>query len=181
MAKILAKSRNKKRTLYTVLILIILAVAFFIFRLLNPSVGFKYYEPSYLPPNVSIKSRRIRILPGSTAVEQDFRTVDWGYTIEEYKADRPIGTAQQNYDPTSTKPTCSIMSSPENQQYRTCHWIDYHRIDVHEVTFIKNGTFIQSQLPTTLDESISIKEIGEYVDSFHQKSTIGLPVVRSNF
>lgn len=135
-----------------------------------------------MPPNVSIKARRISIMShSSTAVEQNFRTTDWVYEIQEYKADSSIGFAEQNYDPTSIKPTCDILTSPGRQQYRLCHWIDYGRIDVHQVIFIKDGTYIRSDIPTTLQERITVQQIGKYVDSFKQKSTIGLPVLRSNF
>ena len=172
--------RSKKKMWLVVCSVFILIIGYTIFRILNPSVGFKYYEPSYLPPNVSIKARRIGINSVFTQVEQDFRTVDWVYEIQEYKADSSIGTAQQNYNPTSIKPTCSILTSPAGQQYRLCHWVDYGRINVHQVIFIKDGTYIESEIRTTLQQQISVQEIGQYVDSFKQKSTLGLPVLRSN-
>ncbi len=173
--------RNKKRLLLSIFVVVIFVVGWLIFRLFNPSVGFKYYEPSYLPSNVSIKARRISILPDSKTVEQNFRTADWVYEIQEYKANSSIGTAQQNYDPKSVKPTCDVLTSSAKQQYRLCHWIDYGHIDVHQVIFIKNGTYVRSDIPTTLQEQITIPQIAEYVDSFKQRSTIGLSVVRSNF
>ena len=180
MPEIVSK-RNGKSSWLAVLAIVILVIGYFVFRFFNPSVGFRYYEPSYLLPNVSIKARRISINPSVTAVEQNFRTVDWVYEIQEYRADGSIGTAPQNYDPKSIKPTCSILSSPAGQRYRLCHWVDYGRIDVHQVIFIKDGTYTTSQIPTTLQQQISIQQIGEYVDSFKQKSTIGLPVLRSKF
>jgi hypothetical protein len=172
--------RKKKKILFFILAVIVIGLGVLIFRLLNPGVGFRYYEPSYLPPNVSIKALRISINAVSTAVEQDFRTVDWVYEIQEYKADTSIGTAQQNYNPASAKPTCSILTSSMKQQYRLCHWIDYGRINVHEVIFIKDGTYIRSDIPTTLQQPISIQQIGKYVDSITQKGTTGLPVLQSN-
>jgi hypothetical protein len=181
MAETLPKRRSKKRGFLIVLTLVFLVIGFSIFLLYNPSVGFKYYQPSYLPPNVSIMERRISVTGGSTSVEQDFRTVDWVYEIQEYKADSSIGTAQQNYDAKSVEPTCNILTSSANQQYRLCHWIDYGRIDVHQVIFIKDGTYITSEIPTNLQQQISIQEIGKYVDSFKQRATIGLPVLRSSF
>lgn len=172
---------NKRRALLSICVILVLVVGWFIFRLFNPSVGFSYYQPSYLPPTVSIKARRISVLPSSKEVEQDFRTVDWVYEIQEYKANSSIGTAQQDYNPKSVEPTCDILTSPAKQRYRLCHWIDYGHIDVHQVIFIKNGTYIRSDIPTTLQQQITIPQIGKYVDSFKQKSTIGLPVISSNF
>jgi hypothetical protein len=165
----------------------IVLIAIIIFRYFNPSLGFKYFEPSYLPPGVSIKQRRISVLPrGYIEAEQDFRTVDWVYEIMEYKANGPIGTtsigtANQNYNTDSIKPTCDILSSAKGQQYRLCHWIDYGRIGVYEVNFIKDGTFIDSEIPTTLQQKITISEISLYVDSFKPQWTLGIPVLRSNF
>jgi len=45
----------------------------------------------------------------------------------------------RDYDVTSVKPTCSILTSQAQQQYRLCHWVDYGRISVYEVKFIKTG------------------------------------------
>lgn len=121
----------------------------------------------------------------NTQINQSFRTEDWVYAINEYKSDNrhgseTIGHADQNYDPKSTKPTCSILKSSANMPYRLCHWTDYDRINVFEVTFIRSGTFVRSTIPTDLNTDISITETGEFVDSFREKSTFGLPVLRSN-
>lgn len=181
MSETLSKKRSKKQLFLAILIAVILIIGWFVFRWLNPSVGFAYFEPSYLPPNVSIKAKRISINSyAPTHVEQNFRTEDWVYSISESKADESIGSADQNYDDKSTKPTCIIEISPAKTRYRLCHWIDYGKIDVHEVKFIKDGTFINAQIPTTTNEKISVEEIGKFVDSFHKKSTIGLPVLWSN-
>jgi hypothetical protein len=178
-----------RRILYILLgllALIFLVLAFLLFRYFEPDVGFKYYEPAYLPPGVSIKEKRIDIThmlgasETSTSVEQNFRTENWVYEIQEYPADytTTIGTADQNYDPKSVKPTCDSRRSPGETQYRLCHWIDYGRIDVHEVKFIKDGTFVNVQIPTTLQQPVTIQEIDRFVDSFQQRSTIGIPVLR---
>ncbi len=160
--------------------LILIVAGWSIFRYyFYAAVDFKYYEPSYFLPNVSIKEKRIDIGPGRVAAEQNFRTVDWVYSITEYKANELIGSAGQNYDPKSVRPTCSIQDSLENIQYRLCHWIDYGRIDVHEIKFIKDGTFINIQIPTTINQQINIAEIDRFVDSFKQRSTFGLPVLHS--
>lgn len=178
-----------RRILYVFLSLILLAllvVGFLVFRYFEPDVGFAYYEPVYLPPGVSIKEKRISIIgdgPNNTAVEQNFRTEDWVYEIQEYKTDATatIGTADQNYNPKSNQPTCDIRVSPQKVQYRLCHWIDYGRIDVHELKFTKSTTFINVQMPTTLQQGVTIQDIDKFVDSFHQKSTLGLPVLRAKF
>jgi hypothetical protein len=170
---------KKSKWLYIALFMLVV-MGFIIFRLINPSVGFKYFEPSYLPSNVSIKAKRISITRGYTQVEQNFRTEDWVYSISEYKAAVPIGSADQNLDAQSIKPTCNLQVSPLGMSYRVCHWIDYGRINVHEVKFIKEGTFVNVQIPTTLQEQISINQIDKFVDSFKKKSTVGIPVLRFN-
>jgi hypothetical protein len=183
-----SKKRKIARGVAFVIVIALAAVGIGIFRYLNPSLGFTYLEPSYLPPGVSIKQKRISILSGGDVeAEQDFRTVDWVYEIMEYKADGPVdgnsalGTANQNYNTDSVSPTCDILSTSRGQQYRLCHWIDYGKIGVYEVKFIEDGTFIDSQIPTTLQQKISTVEISRFVDSFKPKSSIGIPVLRTNF
>ena len=172
---------TKKSIILTIIVLLVLGFGFVIFRAFNPTVGFTYYEPSYLPPGVSIKDRRISINKyAPTQVEQNFRTEDWVYSIREYRATEKIGFAEQNYDENSVKPTCSIEISTAMIKYRLCHWIDYGKIAVHEIKFVKGGTFINAQIPTKTSEVISVEEIGKYVDSFNKKSTIVLPVLRSS-
>lgn len=175
-------TKMSKKLLLGILIIALVVATYIIFRLFNPSVGFKYYEPSYLPLDVSVKAKRISIARGYIQVEQNFRREDWVYSIREDKADgfHTIGTADQNYDDKSVKPTCFINSSPANMRYRLCHWIDYGRIDVHEVSFIKEGTFVYSQIPTTTSQQISTQDIEKYIDSFKRKSTAGLPILRSS-
>jgi hypothetical protein len=148
-------------------------------RLFNPDIGFVYFEPSYLPYNTSVKAKRITISASYTTVEQNFRTEDWVYSIIERKAVEPIGTTDQNYDAQSIKPTCTIEISPNTIRFRVCHWVDYGRINVHEIIFIKDGTYIYSQIPTALDQEITIQEAGKYVDSFERKMTFGFPVLHS--
>jgi hypothetical protein len=174
--------RQKISRLYIgigIVLLLTLAVGYGIFRYTNPNVGFTYYEPSYLPPTVSIKAKQINTGFGPTSVGQNFRTEDWVYSIDEYKAGRKMDPAEQNYDPKSITPTCNIQTSPAKMRYHVCHWIDYGRIDVHEVTFTKGDTFIIAKLPTSLDTSISLQDIDKFVDSFKQTSTVGIPVLRS--
>jgi len=166
--------------LYAALALIlVLSISYAVFRQFNPNIGFAYYEPTYLPPHVSIKAKLISMgHPGPIAVEQNFRTEDWVYSIREVKAETEIGTADQDYDPTSVKPTCNIQTSPAKMRYRLCHWIDYGHIDVHEIMFRKGDTFITVMMPTSLDNPLRMTDIDHFVDSFEKKSTIGLPVLR---
>lgn len=175
---------TKQRIAILVVIVFGFASALAVIRIYNPDVGFKYFEPSYLPPNVSIKAKRIytfKHYSELTQVEQNFRTEDWVYGISEAREDMfsGVGTASQDYDPTSVKPTCNLSITPAGMQYRLCHWIDYGRINVHEVIFIKDGTRVYSQIPTETSQDISIDEIEKYVDSFEQKSTLWFPVLHS--
>lgn len=178
----MSSPHTKKFIRLSVTLGLLLIGGFVIFRSINPSIGFTYYEPAYLPPNVSIKAKRISMSNGHASVQQNFRTENWIYDIDEREAhdSSSIGSANQNYDAKSVRPTCDVRDSPAHMQYRVCHWIDYGRIDVHEVRFIKDGTFIRSHIPTTTNQQISIQEIGKYVDSFTPKSTIGFPVLRFN-
>jgi hypothetical protein len=181
-----AKSKKSRVFIYVIVAAIVL-IAVVVFRYLNPSLGFKYFEPSYLPPGVSVKQKRISIAAGRyIEAEQDFRMVDWVYEITEYKAGGPdggnsIGSASQNYSTESGKPTCDIISSSKGQQYRLCHWVDYGRTGVYEVKFIKDRTFVDSEIPTTLQQKLTINEISLYVDSFKSAWALGMPVLRSNF
>lgn len=175
---------TKKRITILVVFVLLLAGALAIIRIYNPDVGFTYFEPAYLPPNVSIKAKRISTFKNYselTQVEQNFRTEDWVYGIREAREDifSGIGTASQDYDPTSVKPTCNLSTTPAGMQYRLCHWIDYGRINVHEVIFIKDGTRVYSQIPTETSQDVSIEDIEKYVDSFEQKSTLWFPVLHS--
>jgi len=75
------------------------------FRTSHPSLGFRYYEPSYLPVGTSIKAKRISISPGYKDAELNFRTEDWVYEIQESKAlhEDTIGMTDRDYDVTSVK------------------------------------------------------------------------------
>lgn len=171
-----------KQIVLLVVIALVVAGILAIIRIYNPDVGFKYFEPAYLPPNISIKAKRISYFANNPAqVEQNFRTEDWVYTIREARADTvpEIGSANQDYDSTSVKPTCNLSTTPVGMRYRLCHWIDYGRIHVHEVIFIKDGTWVYSQIPTETSQDISIDEIEKYIDSFEPKNTLWFPVLHS--
>ncbi len=170
---------TKKRLVIGLVVLVAGIVGFFIYTHTNPRLGFKYYEPSYLPPNISIKAERVAIVGETVSVEQNFRTEDWVYSIHQYKAEGTIGGANQDYDPTSVSPTCSLNTSSNNTRYRVCHWIDYGRIDVQQIKLIKDTTFIDVQIPSDLDNPISLQDIDKFVDSFQQKNTRGFSVLRS--
>lgn len=185
MIKRLSLYLQKYWLLYGLGVALILAASTATLLYINPNVGFKHFEPTYLPPGVSIKTKRIGIFDHNVQTNQNFRTEDWVYSISEYKASlypgaNTIGSANQDFDPSSIKPTCNIRTSPAGVQYRVCHWVDYERINVHEVIFVKSGTYIRSTIPTALDQNISFSEMDRYVDSFVEKHTFGLPVLRAN-
>lgn len=171
----------KSRLVVAVVLILIAATAYACFRMYSRSIGFTYFEPLYLPPNVSIKEKKISINRGYAAAGLNFRTEDWVYSIREDKsgASSQIGTAAQDYDPKSIKPTCLIQQTPAQMRYRLCHWVDYGRIDVHEVIFIKGDTYIYSQIPTKTDQTITVDQIEKYIDSFQRNATRGLPILRS--
>jgi hypothetical protein len=175
------RSFPRKQLVISLAVLAMAIIAGAIFRYNNPSVGFTYFEPAYLPAGTSIKAKRIDISKGYTSVDQNFRTEDWVYGIVEHRVDDTgsIDAASQNYDPESVEPTCSFSTTPAHMRYRLCHWVDYGRIDVHEVIFIKGNTYIYSEIPTGTDQTISVEQVEKYIDSFQQKSTLGLPVLRS--
>jgi hypothetical protein len=166
---------------FVIIVIALSILGILLYRINNPSLGFTYYAPAYLPPGVTIKQRRITTDPGGTSVDQDFRTVDWVYDITEYKRDNAsIGSANQNFSVSSREPTCSIrVISSQQLRYRVCHWVDYGRISVYEVKFIKGGTFIYSQIPTPLSQPINLSIIDHYVSSFTSKSAAGLQILRS--
>jgi hypothetical protein len=163
------------------LVVVFLVAGFGIFKLLNPNVGFTYYEPAYLPPGVTVKAKRIFTHKDYRRVEQNFGTDNWIYSIDEYKAgeDATIGTVSGKYDEDSEKPSCEVRKSAAGMRYRLCHWIDYGRTNVYEVKFIKDGTYVNAQIPSALNERIGKGEIDKFVDSFKEKTTIGIPVHRS--
>jgi hypothetical protein len=176
-------TRVKKQAVAGILLLIIIFILVAIYRWFNPALGFKYYEPSYLPPGVSIKEKRIAITRGYIDAEQNFRTVDWVYQISEFSAkgkNLTTGAPSQDYDANSINPTCKTSTSTLGQLYLLCHWVDYGKISVFQVRFIKKGTYVDAQIPTTLQQKFDTGEINNFVDSFKSKRTFGMPVLRSN-
>jgi hypothetical protein len=170
---------KKHKLLVLYLDILIIFFAAIIFHFFNPSLGFHYFEPTYLPPNVSIKQKRITMYPKDSRAELNFRTEDWVYQITEGKTNNgSVGDSPQNYDSKSIKPTCVIKDTPANMHYRLCHWIDYGRIDVHEVTFTKNGTGILLRMPSETKQDITIDQIERFIDSFQPKSIHGIKINR---
>lgn len=177
-----SRKRNYlKLTVISIALILAALAGYYVFRLYHPAVGFRHFEPSYALPGVTITDRRISITNGSMATEQNFGTKDWTYAITERKAGGPLGNGIQNYNPASIKPTCKTQTSPENMRYRLCHWIDYGRTNVYEITFIKLGTLVRAVIPTGLDKPLAIDNLSKFVDSFRQRSTLWLPVVSSKF
>jgi hypothetical protein len=179
-------AKNEKLTgAYIVLGIIILVVALVIYWIAHtffPSLGFTYYEPTYLPPGVSIKERRIDIYHNNNkTAEMNFRTVDWVYSLAEYPSEgnNNLGTARQNFSVDSIKPTCSLLTTPQKTKYRLCHWVDYGHYSVYEVRFTHGGTYMWGRLVENLSTKLGPTEIGKFIDSFQPKSTHGFPVLRS--
>lgn len=151
---------------------------------LTPPVDFTYYEPTSLPPGMSIQQKRVTVLSpvGSStrtfSAGQNFRTEDWVYEIYQYRdKGLAIESALQDFDASSVKPTCSFYTSPGRQYYRLCHWVDYGRIGVYEIKFTRGGTRFDVRMPTEVNQKLSLEEINKFVDSFTPKSTFGLPVL----
>jgi hypothetical protein len=55
------RASSKKYVIIVFLTIVIAVIAYTVFRQINPRVGFKYFEPAYLPPSTSIKEKRISI------------------------------------------------------------------------------------------------------------------------
>jgi hypothetical protein len=155
----------------------------------NSRFGFQYYKPTNLPAGFHITDKRIDIanpdgqLYGISA-ELNLRTEDWVYAIRESRANSEASpdssstrTNLRNYDPKSVAVTCEEQTSPKGQPYRLCHWIDYGRISVYEVNFVKGGTFINTQLPGTINVVVPVYQISNYVDSFVKASATGFKTV----
>lgn len=156
----------------------------------DPRFGFQYYQPTALPDGFHIVDKRIDIsdpdgeILGITA-ELNLRKVDWVYAIRESRADAPydsvgpsdIQTNFSNYDPASVKPTCRQMLSPMKTTYRLCHWIDYGSIDVNELKFIKNDTYIYTQFPGSISKPIPLAALDRYVDSFVKADANSFPLL----
>jgi hypothetical protein len=164
-----------------VALLAVLATVTYLAYSNSHSLGFTHFYPEYIPGGNSIKAQRMSLYkdkrPNST--ELNFRIEDWVYSIAEWKDDDDtIGTAKQDYDNTSAKPTCSVKTSQQKMPYRLCHWIDYGYIDVYQVRFIKKDTFIRAMIPGKLTNKISENDIDKFVDSFKQKSTSDMEIRR---
>ncbi len=179
--------RSGKFVWLLVVIVVFLGVSYIAFRAFTSTIHFTYYAPSYLPPGIAIKEKRVSITDDGTnrfeSVDLNFRTEDWVYSIMEYKASRSdsIGTADQKYNEKSVKPTCSIYKTPNWTKYRLCHWVDYGKIGVQEVKFKKGSTFINAMIPTDPKKPASVDEITKFVNSFKRKSINGIPIERSRY
>jgi hypothetical protein len=108
----------------------------------------------------------------------NLRAEDWVYAIREWRATSENTTTDlNNFDPTSIVPTCAERKSTDGQQYRLCHWLDYGKISVYEVKFIKKGVFIDTTFPTTIQKPIVLDELNGYVDSFSPANLDGIPIL----
>ncbi len=172
---------------------IILAVALFAgsywyqstHPLSNWRFGFQYYKPTELPAGFHITDKRIDILSPDGKLfgidaEMNLRTEDWVYSITESKVmegDSDVYTSLNNYDPSSIGVTCRQGHSPKLQLYRLCHWVDYGRISVYEVKFIRGNTYINTDFPGKTSSVVPVSVIDRYVDSFVKGSATGFKIL----
>lgn len=191
----MANKRSTKRRVtlaaFAVVALVVVGFAGYVLYiathpLSNAQYGFQYYKPAELPAGFHITAKRIDIsnpdgkLLGID-VELNLRTQDWVYDIMEYRVGS--GDAQNtrtkltNYSPASVGVTCRQVTSPAKQVYRLCHWIDYGRISVYQVNFIKGNTFIDTNFPGTKSSVVSVSSISTYVDSFVAANATGFPIL----
>jgi len=153
--------------------------------------SFQYYNPTKLPAGFAITAKRIDIGLATNApvAEMNLRTEDWVYEISESDGGLAEPTTTEvdvnNYTPNSVKPTCTGITSSQKQYYRLCHWLDYGRISVYEVKFMKydnnheNPTFIVTEFPSTKDRIIDQSEIDNYVDSFVKARASGFKLLNA--
>lgn len=157
----------------------------------NPKFGFQYYKPTELPSGFRISEKRIDLgmRPQDMAAEMNLRNGDWVYEIREtngnFSDPSAMSTTANNYNPLSSSVTCSARVSPKEQGYRLCHWVDYGRISVYEVRFLKydkdkagNSTFIDTEFPAIISKVISSSEINKYVDSFTKTRATGFKLMQ---
>jgi len=164
-------------------VLLVIALPWAVYDHVQHQVDFQFYEPTQLPVGVSIRQKRLdRGGYGGSPVriELDFRRVDWVYSVDELKATNArhdTMTTLHNYDPTSVGVTCTQRHTASGMSYRLCHWIDYGRINVYQINFVKGGTYVTCQMPNESKTVISVASLDAFVDSFKPASTAGLPVL----
>lgn len=142
--------------------------------LADPKWGFQFYTPQQLPSGFRVAGSRISV--GSSdgkifgvSAEMNYGTTNWIYSLSEYRNDgTQERTSLRNFDTNSVSPTCTQRVTRANQDYRLCHWIDYGRISVYEIKFVKNGTAFNSTFPAKKGQIIPMMELDAYVDSFEK-------------
>ena len=171
-------SVKSKKTLLLVVILLVLIVGA-LFKLSGGVLVFSYLKPTYLPLGISIKGVRIIATKADVFTELNFRTEDWVYGVQEYRA-QPLAlpVAKGDYNSSSVSQTCSILTSPHQQRYRLCHSVDYGKISVFEVTQIDGKVLISSRIPTVVGRQIGANDIGKFVDSFKRTPRLFAPTFR---
>lgn len=177
---------------FTVL-LVVLSAGIVVFRVYGSPISFAYYEPSYLPPGVSITEKRISIIDDgknrSESASLRLEKTAWTYSINQFELrdTSSIGESSQNYDAKSIKPTCSIFETAKGTEFRLCHWVDDWEshgggeISVYEIKFIKGTTFFWGRIPSETGTIITVDDISRFIDSFERKSTDGVPIKRSKY
>jgi hypothetical protein len=168
--------KSKKRWLFILpaIFISLPLAAFVIYRVAATNLGYTYYEPTYLPPNIAINDKYILNFNGDKTVWLRIKRAIYG--IRESNEPTGIPSAVENYDPSSRKPTCHTGKTPAAIPYRVCHWVDFGKYNVNEVKFGKGDTWIVSWLPTNLDQSVTLDQIEKYIDSFEPRSTRSLRV-----
>lgn len=154
----------------------------------NSKYGFQFYQPTRLPDGIHIMQKRITINKPSGVftgiqAEMNFRTVDWIYSIQESRINTSaspdsgtVTTKLRNYNPKSADWTCRQQVSPKGQTYRLCHSVDYGKIGVFAINFIKSQTYISTKFPTTIDTVFSTSQFDAYVDSFTKAKAAGFKI-----
>lgn len=141
--------------------------------------GFQFYRPGFLPPSFRITEERVSVSESNGKVfgvsaGLNFRTEDWVYSIQESKAaSQEATTSLRNFDPTSKEVTCGQETSPKGIAYRLCHWVDYDKISVYELKFVKDSTYIDVKLPAAKDAIVADVDLDRFVDSFKEADAPG--------
>jgi hypothetical protein len=138
----------------------------------DPKWGFQFYVPQKLPYGFRITDSRISVGSSDGKVfgigaEMNFGTKNWIYSLSESRNTEDYKHADsQNFNPDSVNPTCMQRITKSHQEYRLCHWLDYDRISVYEIKFIKGNVNFDTNFPAKKGQIIPMSELDTYVDSF---------------
>ena len=186
------KKQLRKYGFIAAIVIIICAAATMLYQMYRSPISFDYYEPSYLPPTVTITDKRIIIIDdGKNRSEKAALRLEktaWTYAINQVAhTTQTLGEAEQDYTPRSNEPSCSMLESPKRLEFRLCHWVDNWEshgggeVSVYEVKFIKGSTYFWGRIPTSMDNIFTIDEIGDFIDSFKKVDIDGVRIERSRY